>query len=457
MPKQILTLPNSKIAGHIIGKGGSQIKQIKDRTNCKININSYNNTVEIIGHNQNNVDKAKYLINIIINNSIAVYEHPNVVCNVYLLTSEETKFHLIEYKPPFVYGNTNHNMNNSGKVFALTLVEKEENDLISKMSNLKISENKINTEKVSQSFIYSPETERYLVEEGIKRSTQSFKELVNSNSSKECRNKTLIKISLGKKTFYSADRNDNSVNASKLYDFKSFSELNIGFGKDLKSTFKTEIEENFVKQLKETMLNNGWKFHSEIVGVSCHCIEVVDGIIEKDGKGGKRLNFKIVPIDNDSNKCKLIKIRTHLNKLMFLDICSLDNSNNSIFQPDLRVRFQTEQHLLNVNSNVELLKYISFLELKEDGLSEDKVPRDLSLQFRKDIFRYKKKEIYVLNDEIKLTINFVNSEGKKLYEVKMSPIKPFILIDNEQTVIEATVKLISKMKELMDLMNQSNK
>ncbi|EFC48251.1 predicted protein [Naegleria gruberi] len=448
--QQTIKLPQANIAGHIIGQKGSQINKLKEITGCFINVKSEQSLVEIKGRKMENVNEAVRLIQLIINNSMAVYEHPNAVCSVLKDIGNESKFHFVEF------GKSIHG---TEVVYRLVLDSSQklnqEEMLLDQMNNLNLQDRQlIDKNRVSHTYIHSKVVENVLIEEGVERVSNNLLEISKDNSLKH---KMMIKISLGKKAFYSADRSVKTLDTNKMYTFPEFSNLSIGYGKDLKSTWKTEQDEKFITKLKEFLQTDDWVMLNESEGVSCHCVEIVQGIVGRDNsKGGKRLDFKVVR--DCTNKCKLTKIRRQMNKLMFLDICQIQPDDTSSIIPDMRIRFQTEQHELNPHSHTDLSNYISHLEFQQEELSDRNVPTMLKNQFSKDTFRYKKKQIFK-KENCKLSINYVCAESRKWFEVQLSPLVPFTLLESSENcqrkeeIIGFTAEMIAKMNDILERMN----
>ncbi|KAL9658575.1 hypothetical protein ABK040_006112 [Willaertia magna] len=528
-----INLPDEKLIGHIIGKGGSQLKQLKSLTNSNIKI--IGNLIIIENKKKDKLNRTIELINIIINNALSVYVHPNIVCNVYLNVKfnkdqndtnkdndDKCLVKLVEYKP-FVYGcekidrklfilcHANNKVN-----YLQNIQNTNSNDLNKEDLNNENFKSLITPNKVSHTFIYSNNLINHLIQEGIFKLKENYNLLQNVNNQNLNNNnklKHLIKLSLGKKTFYNATRNDFTIN--NIFSFETFKNLEIGFEKDLKSTWKSEVSEQFIEKLKlllnekvnNTNNNNKeeeelikqdnnneinvtttscWELKKIIERFNCHYVEVINsdvnsqmenhsedscgdssdessGSNDDDGKknlrvgvSGRRLHFKL--IKNNENQLKLLKVRTNIQRLLFLDICHCHNiedlNDNLLYLPDMRIRFETEQYYKENNeinqvdyenkgdcnnsneifkkdnkednSNKEefkdLRKFISFLTFDKEvnTIDDSLVPLDLKNKFRKDMIRFKRKEIYTNNNNLKITISTVYVNNCNWYEVQLS-------------------------------------
>ncbi|KAF0980019.1 hypothetical protein FDP41_001172 [Naegleria fowleri] len=481
----VLTLPDPTVAGHIIGKKGSQINLLRQLTKCNIQVEK--SQVRISGRNSK---QAADLIHIIINNAICVYEHPKSVYHVWNNIRRDEcgdRFKLDEYSIPYV-----QKLGKDRKYYILKQCPKDENgkdkyawmaplnleetmsvdkdsettpneefnqtsegistppqvsipstmeqptSMNDQESDASLSEKPVTVETVQ--FIYSPSTIEQLIEEGRQRVASSFIEMARVTSSlvqSYTHNKILIKMSLGKKTFYDAKRNVLLENDNKIFNFQTFTKLQIGFGKDIKSTWRNEIDYNTVQRMRNYMLNNGWKLEQVLKSVSCYVVEVIDGILDRNGQGGKRFGFKVVPLEDhqtQSFSCKLVKVRNLLNKLLFIDIFNVDET---ISKYDYRIRFQTEQSVTQFETMTNLQNYVSHLRFENDQLTDKFVPTPIRQQFRVDSFRNKLKEIYTFGN-VKITLNnIITTNRQEWYEVSISQIENFSLSNlNTDKVLE---------------------
>ncbi|EFC45303.1 predicted protein [Naegleria gruberi] len=463
----------------------------------RVVIYAANNNQKVAGNDSlsssgNNLQIAVNLVQSIINNVLCVFEHPNVICSIYECNGEEERMKLTRFETPIVLVSNNHNdddkeegeqrekVKHHQNYYRLALASDDNDELAdeevkdlqstipSSSSSMEFSNNGSSASHEEQLLsnsssnggdktsdtsssssssllvekrlvksdhqLYSQRKERQLISEGLSSAVSNYLKLDQFEGMER---KLLIKVGLGRKVFYDAKRNVEMTSSilNRVYNFESFSKLDIGYGKDLKSSFRLEMGGDFALNLKEYLLKNNWKHTETIKSATCYVVKLMQGIM--GSAGGKRMSFKVVP---NGSLAKIGKLKIALDKLSYLDFCNLEENC-----PDLRLRFETEQYSRE-STDEEFNKFISALKFNEkDQVDMSGVPQELLDIFRIDSVRNKVKEIYCLND-LKITINKILSNGRGWYEISMSSLQPY----NELSSSEDVVNVLSTMRSVLN-------
>jgi hypothetical protein len=241
-----MKVPTNAI-GSIIGKAGGKIKQIQSETGAKLWLKD---EVLIISGTEKQVEDAKKWIQEIINNSIAVYEHPNSVFNILMNEKQETKVLFKEYEGPF-------EASSKGKYYEIAFSKGESELLDHKDEAIQVLD-------LKKSFFEAKEFDLLMVH--TCKTIHSLKDRKEGAYS--------FYNAIGRTTFYPA-RNGTIKDE---VDLKEFAGYNIGIDKDIKCKYHPLID----KKAFETIL----KFASDFSQTK----QVIHGIHLIDQENKSRLH-----------------------------------------------------------------------------------------------------------------------------------------------------------------------
>jgi hypothetical protein len=337
MNKEIIYYPSTsdKPVGNIRGKYDSNIKLYR---NYGINVYTYPTYVKLTSTDPIKLQHAKKKLIRLISNTISVYAHPQRIDNLYMFKVEDT--------------------------FKLTLYREDIQNLYSMKRYIGPYKHVVTTKLGNPNFqIYTEQNLLPLLEPAYK-----------------------AKITIGRVCYYDAHRNKEISNLDKAYNFVSFKSTEIGYGKDLKSTWTPELSS---KQI-EYLLNK-----IEDLGFELIKVKHVEGTEYIDVLNKKRVYVKIQDgITSLSHEREIIHT---------INIIRIDG------KPDIRVRY--------IKPSTEDTSNIPW-----DSTTRSFTQGEYFLDHHVNMV----KEIYCNKDGLKFTIQMEQDEN--YYTARISGSDPITLI-----------------------------
>ena len=330
--------------GNIRGRQDSNSKLYK---NYGVDLWAFDDRVELTSKDPIKLEHAKKKIMRLLSNTVSVYAHPQKIDNLYMFNIEDT--------------------------FKLILYKEDIQNLYSMKRYIGPYKHVVTSKLGNQNFqIYS---EQVL--------TQALEQDANLK----------MKVSIGRVCYYDAHRKKEIPNLDKVYNFASFQSTQIGYGKDLKSTWSSGLTDKQTEFLLNKLENQGFKLYK---------VKQVEGIEYIDVLNKKRVYIKIQDgITTMSYEREMVHT---------INIIRIDG------KPDIRVR------------------YIKPNDEDTSNIPWDPITRSFTQgEFYLDHTVLMTKEIYRNEAGIKFIIQFEHNDNE--YSVRVSGSDPITLIRFIQQLI----------------------
>ncbi|KAL0485084.1 hypothetical protein AKO1_011835 [Acrasis kona] len=286
----------SNCVGNIIGKGGCNIKRIKQESGATCNVKD--EYVEIKGSKVQR-DHAKRLIRSCVNNSIKVYSHPEIAILSFVVDS---KNHDIKFVPFGHEGRSSNHINRDLYVAKL-LDNDQSDDLSSKLSGLNLSKSEINLVKEHGLCLYNSCKEEIMDKIMLELIRIAKMQKVEGSASVD---KVKVTTYIGTTTFYNSKKNrlisGQSIPLSTVLNYK------IGIEGDMKVTFNNAVRKNTYNDFVE---HNSWGEPIESEHFVMHLA---------DNEQNERLS---ITLEHTGDELKLRKYKTKKQMTLYLNLINI--------------------------------------------------------------------------------------------------------------------------------------
>lgn len=387
--EEILKITSESV-GSIIGKGGSKIKEIQQKSGAKCFVDGNNLFVKIRGSSQQ-IKIAKDIIQEIMHNSIIVYSHPEKVYSI-LCHPNITKNSIVEFQK--FYGSV-ENPDRNETFYILSFIEKTNEEL--DLSSLSIKEPKFKT---------------FYLEKDLVRIQ---KELVDITFEKKLKKlKHVVMVTFGTTTFYESRKFfKKSMGINELLN------SSIGVNEDFKSKYHSIIDKEFADKMVNFLVDELKFKKKEIHGITFHMV---------DTNLKERISLSLKK-DKDGKIIEKI-FTSEQNKHIFINM--LYN-----LEYDFRLLYYTKDYK---EITKELENFIK--EYEKNPNSEF----NLKL-YKLDIVR-EHKGFELSNDQYKISIYKITNMENTRYEVQIENIKVIESFEENKNISkEEMLKLVSEMSE----------